>query len=303
MRPRVGVVGTGTWALKTHLPAAARSREIDLVAVLGRTGADQVAADFGIRGYHDVDAFLQDVDIAVMAVPPAAQVGLAVRAAEAGVHLLLEKPLAADVEGARAVELAVDRAGVVGAVFFTHLFLRARTTWLAARAIEGSWTDLTVQSFGAMLVDDGDPYAASIWRRSAGGLWDLAPHAVAQACSLFGPVAVVTGRKGDGDLMSCQLTHRDGGLTEMVTALDRPGAAGAFELRGSSGITVPPPVGDWGNAAREAAGNAISVIVRRMQYPGPIVASVALGRHVVEVLAGAEWSASTGRAVRLDGDR
>ncbi|HEU0205905.1 MAG TPA: Gfo/Idh/MocA family oxidoreductase [Pseudolysinimonas sp.] len=297
--PRVGVVGTGPWARNTHLPAAARSLHVDLVGVLGRTGTEQVASEFDIRGYQDLDAFLEDIDIAVMAVPPATQVSLAVRAAERGVHLLLEKPLAVDVAHARAVEAAVERSGVVGAVFFTHLFVPSRETWLADRAREGRWTGLTIQSFGGLLADGTDPYAASTWRRSSGGLWDLGPHAVAQACRLFGAVVAVTARRGSGDLMSARLTHRDGGSTDMMTALDRPGEIGGFALRGPDGVSVPPPIGDWGAVARDAAESALGMIVQRMRDRAPMAADVALGRHVVDVLAGVELAASSGSMVRL----
>ena len=53
------------------------------------------------------------------AVPPDVQAALAVRAAEAGRHLLLEKPVATTLADAERLAAAVDRAGVRSQVVLT----------------------------------------------------------------------------------------------------------------------------------------------------------------------------------------
>ena len=107
--------------------------------------AKAVGAGFDVPGYGDLDALLAEVDAVAIALPPDVQAPLAVRAAEAGKHLLLEKPIALDVATADRVVAAVRDAGVASVVFFTFRFQRATSTWLteAARTTlaggAGSW--------------------------------------------------------------------------------------------------------------------------------------------------------------------
>ena len=60
-----------------------------------------------------------------IALPPDVQVPVAVRAARAGRHLLLEKPLGLSASGADELLGAVTNAGVVSVVFFTSRFVTA----------------------------------------------------------------------------------------------------------------------------------------------------------------------------------
>ena len=95
---RFGLVGTGYWARETHAAGIAAARGATLAAVWGRdhAAAAAVAATYGSVVHDDFDAFLAEVDAVSFAVPPDVQPALALRAAAAGKHLLLEKPLALD---------------------------------------------------------------------------------------------------------------------------------------------------------------------------------------------------------------
>src|SRR3954469_11244632 len=121
---RFGLLGTGHWAAQTQAEALSAHPEAQLVGVWGRdpTKADAVAARFGAQGYPDLDQLLSEVDAVAVAVPPDVQADLAVRAARAGRHLLLDKPLALTVEAADRVVAAVEAAGVASVVFFTSRF-------------------------------------------------------------------------------------------------------------------------------------------------------------------------------------
>ena len=112
---RIGLVGTGYWATCTHAPALATTPGATLTAVWGRNAAaaSALAARFGAIPCDDFGEFLGHVDAVAFAVPPDVQAPLAIRAAEAGKHLLLEKPVALGVEDADAVVTAVDRKSVV----------------------------------------------------------------------------------------------------------------------------------------------------------------------------------------------
>src|SRR3954468_5644278 len=99
---RFGVLGTGFWAREIHAASLAEHPDAELVGVWGRdlSKAKALGAQFDVQGYDDLDALLDRVDAVSFSLPPDVQVPLAIRAAEAGKHLLLEKPIALSVEDA-----------------------------------------------------------------------------------------------------------------------------------------------------------------------------------------------------------
>src|SRR3954452_7405404 len=121
---RFGELGTGFWAEHVHAASLAEHPDAELVGVWGRdlAKAKAVGAQFDVPGSADLDALLADVDAVSFALPPDVQVPLAVRAAEAGKHLLLEKPIALTVEDADRLVAAVRDNGVASVVFFTFRF-------------------------------------------------------------------------------------------------------------------------------------------------------------------------------------
>src|SRR6185369_10319840 len=117
---RFGLLGTGYWAREVHAAALASHPGVDFVGVWGRDPAK--AAALGVRAYGDIDALLGDVDAVAIALPPDVQADLALRAARAGKHLLLDKPLALTVAAADAIVAEVDARGLASVIFFTSRF-------------------------------------------------------------------------------------------------------------------------------------------------------------------------------------
>ena len=135
---RFGLVGTGYWARSAHAPALAAAAAdpasgIEFSAVWGRDpgAAADLAARHGAAPHHDLDGFLASVDAVDFAVPPDVQAPIAIRAARAGKHLLLEKPIALTGPGADELACAVTQARVASVVFFTALFQPDVRAWLA----------------------------------------------------------------------------------------------------------------------------------------------------------------------------
>ena len=134
------------------------------------------------------------------------QAPLAVRAAEAGKHLLLEKPIALNVADADRLVAAVQAAGVASVVFFTFRFQAATSTWLAQAARTtlaggaGSW-------LGSLA---GSPFDSSPWRKEHGALWDLGPHALSLLVPALGPVVSVQAGAGLRDTVHLVLDARVG---------------------------------------------------------------------------------------------
>src|SRR6266508_360098 len=214
MALRFGLLGTGHWAQEAHGAALAAHDQAELTGVWGRnpSKAAAVAERFGVRAFHDLDALLEAVDAVAIAVPPDVQAELAVRAATAGRHLLLDKPLALSTDAARRVVEAVAANGVASLLFFTSRYHPEVAAWLDQVREAGDWHGAYAAWLGS-IYHPGSPYAESPWRRSKGALWDVGPHALALALPTLGPVERVTAGGGLGDTVHLVLGHggRDDG--------------------------------------------------------------------------------------------
>jgi len=111
---RYGVVGLGVMG-RNHARVIRELDGIELAAVV-----DPFAVDDDIAGaplLPGLDRLLEEhIDAAVVAVPTTAHEEVALRLAEAGVHVLVEKPIAADVTQGRRMTDAFRSRGLVGAV-------------------------------------------------------------------------------------------------------------------------------------------------------------------------------------------
>src|SRR5512147_1457884 len=138
---RIGLLGTGPWATAAYAPALAGHPGLEFTGVWGRRpeAAAALAQQYDVAAYDGVDALLADVDAVAVALPPSVQAELAVRAATAGRHLLLDKPLAVSVAEGRAVAAAVERAGVASVVFFTTRFQKEPEAWIEEQAAAAGW--------------------------------------------------------------------------------------------------------------------------------------------------------------------
>ncbi|MDN3266940.1 Gfo/Idh/MocA family oxidoreductase [Streptomyces sp. MA15] len=287
---RIGLLGTGPWARAAHAPALSGHPDLDFAGVWGRRpeAAGELATVYGVRAYEDVDALLADVDAVAVALPPAVQAELAVRAARAGRHLLLDKPLAPTVAQGRAVVEAVEAAGVASVVFFTTRFQPEPQAWIEEQGRVGGWFTGRAQWLGAVFTSGDDPFAASPWRREKGALWDVGPHALSVLLPVLGePRRVTAAAYGPGDTVHLVLDHAGGASSSTTLSLTAPpAAAGAMvELRGESGVTVLPETGQDAVPALRRAADAL-IAAAGSGTPHPCDAEFAF--TVTRVLATAE---------------
>lgn len=113
-RITVGVAGVG-YLGRFHALIYSRHPDVDLVGVVDSNPetAAKVAAEAGCEAFTDPAELLGKVDAVSIVVPTTAHLDVARLFLDAGVHVLLEKPIATTVaEGAEIVALA-DKAGVV----------------------------------------------------------------------------------------------------------------------------------------------------------------------------------------------
>jgi predicted dehydrogenase len=115
---RVGVLGCGPIAQAAHFESCTKARNAELYAICDVADdlRDRMAATHApTRSYADYDAMLADPELeaVVIATSDAFHVPAALRALQAGKHVLCEKPLATGIEEAESLRAVVKASGKV----------------------------------------------------------------------------------------------------------------------------------------------------------------------------------------------
>ena len=118
---RVGLVGCGDIS-PMHLDAITGNADAVLVAVADRDAdtASAAAARYGVRAYQGLTEMLsrEQPDVVHVCTPHHLHAPMAVEALQAGVHVLLEKPVATTVADAERIAVAADNGpGMLGVCF------------------------------------------------------------------------------------------------------------------------------------------------------------------------------------------
>ncbi len=110
---RAGVVGVG-YLGKFHARIYSDMPDVDLVGVVDSNAAvaQAIGGQYGAASYTDYRDLLDKVDVVSIVVPTSLHREVTLPFIEAGVHVLLEKPVASTLEDAQAIVDAADRRGV-----------------------------------------------------------------------------------------------------------------------------------------------------------------------------------------------
>jgi predicted dehydrogenase len=286
---RFGLVGTGPWAAMAHGPGLLAAEGVELVGVWGRRPepTHDLATRLGVSAYDELEALLADVDAVAFAVPPEVQAELALVAARAGKHLLLDKPVAMTSAAAHALGDTASSAGVASVVFFTDRFDDTSRAWFEEIRATGGWRGAWLRSFTSLQEPD-NPFGSSPWRRESGALWDIGPHALSTLTAALGPASSLTAVGGDGDLVTLVVRHDSGATSTASLTLFAPPAAAGFEAAawGDLGVSHMPVHRDrsvadvLAVAARELVESASSGTAHEVD--------VSFGARIVELLADAQ---------------
>jgi UDP-N-acetylglucosamine 3-dehydrogenase len=170
---KVAVIGVGSMG-RNHARVYSELEEADLIAVSDVDGkqAQAVAEKFGARTYTDYCTLLEEEkpEAVSIAVPTAMHEEVGMAALEAGVHVLMEKPIAATVDEAQrliAKAQSVGRQLMVGHIVRFNPAIQALKQKLAAGEL-GRIFQIFCRRAG--------PFPARI--RDVGVVVDLAPHDV-----------------------------------------------------------------------------------------------------------------------------
>ena len=187
---RWGVLSTAKIAREKVIPAIARSELANVVAIASRSEgpARDVAQQLGIdRAYGTYEDLLADPEIEAIYIPlPNHLHGRwAKAAAEAGKHVLCEKPLAMSSAEAREMIAVCERAGTKLMEAFMY---RLHPLWVKVRGLvrEGAVGDvLAIQGFFSYRNLDPDNIRNSV-ETGGGALFDIGCYPVNVSRMLFG---------------------------------------------------------------------------------------------------------------------
>lgn len=187
---RWGVMGVAGIAVKKVIPAMRQAVHAEVVAIASRDlGKAQAAAEsLGIsKAYGSYEELLADPDIDAIynPLPNHLHVPWSIKAAEAGKHVLCEKPIGLNVNEARKLMAARDRAGVkIGEAFMivTH------PQWIRVLELvhSGAIGELLVVQvmFSYTNVNPGN--IRNMAGIGGGGLMDIGCYGIKAARMLFG---------------------------------------------------------------------------------------------------------------------
>ncbi len=249
-----GIVGLGMIA-EFHARAIEGTGKGRLVACCSRSQdrAEAFASRWGGRGYSSIQEFLRhpDLEVVTICTPSGAHLEPALAAAEAGKHLVVEKPLEITLERCDRLIEACARKGVTLAGIFPSRFLDLSP--VLKRAITGGrFGRITMGSVYAKYYRTQEYYDGSDWKGTwrydgGGALMNQGIHAIDYLQWLMGPVESilamtgVTGHTGIEveDTACAVLRYRSGafGVIEGTTAA-YPGFQQRIELCGTEGSAV-----------------------------------------------------------------
>lgn len=248
---KVGVVGCGRIS-KNHFNSILQHMDnLELIAVCDiNTEALNIAINqYGVRGYNDLRNMLsaEELDLLVLCTPSGLHPSQAILAAEHGVHVVSEKPMATRYDDGLDMVKACDRAGV--RLFVVKQNRRNSTLQLLKRAIDEN-------RFGAIKLvhinvfwtrpqeyyDNGGGWRGT-WEFDGGAFMNQASHYVDLIEWLVGPVEHVqammsTTRNIEAeDTGVMNIRWRNGALGSMaVTMLTFPkNLEGSITILGESG--------------------------------------------------------------------
>src|SRR5437879_3445936 len=206
-----GVLGVAAIAVKKVIPAMQKGEWCEITAIASRDArkAEDAAAKLGIpKAYGSYEALLADPEIETVynPLPNHLHVPWSIKAAEAGKHVLCEKPLSLTVAEAKTLLDARDRCGVkIGEAFMVKTHPQwLRTRELIRKGVVGELRAI-VGVFSYFNRDPENVRSKLEW--GGGGLLDIGCYPITTSRFIFGeePVSVLGLIERDPDFKTDRL--------------------------------------------------------------------------------------------------
>jgi predicted dehydrogenase len=251
---RTALVGCGKVG-HIHATALRGIHEAELVAVCDAQAdrADTFAARYGGRPFTDAATMLHAArpEAVLIATPHPLHAAAAVAAADAGAHVLVEKPLAASLADCDAMIAAARRAevqlGVISQRRFYEPVLRMKAAIDAGKIGRPALGVFIMYSWREPAYYQSDPWRGH-WASEGGGvLVNQSPHQLDLLQWLMGPIEEISGCWANvnhpaievDDTATAIVRFRGGGLGSIVTSVaQRPGIYTKVHIHGTSGASV-----------------------------------------------------------------
>jgi predicted dehydrogenase len=251
---RVALVGCGKVA-QVHVAAIRSLPDVELVAACDALPdrANAFAAQHEIRPFVDVATMIREAkpQAAIVGTPHPMHAEPAILAAEAGVHVLVEKPLAASLADCDAMLAAARKSGVIISVISQRRFCPAVRRM--KEAIDAG--KIGTPALGVFIGynwRDAAYYRSDSWRgrwdtEGGGVLVNQSPHQLDILLWLMGPAADVSGYWANvnhptvevDDTAVAAIRFKNGGLGSIATSVSqKPGIFTKVHVHGSNGASV-----------------------------------------------------------------
>ncbi|SEM79754.1 Predicted dehydrogenase [Stigmatella aurantiaca] len=258
---RYGVVGGGSISQMAFMPGVGQTRNSQMTALV--TGdpvkADKLAKLYGLKSYHydDYARLLSsgEVDAVYVATPNFNHTPYVVSALKAGIHVLLEKPMAASEQDCWAMRSAAKESGAKLMIAY-RLHFEPGTVELIERVRAGHFGRVHAFSsvFSQVVKQSNHRAKSGYW---AGPVPDMGPYPINAARNLFGtePIEVrATGFRTPGrslnfdDVVSVVLRFPEDRMAQFV--VDYSGSTvNRYELIGDKGTVEASPAYMYGPEA------------------------------------------------------
>lgn len=249
---RIGIIGCGKVG-SIHAAALQGIPEARFVAACDANAerAAAFAARYGAKPFTDLPAMLKEVDAVLVGTPHPLHAGPAVLAAKAGVHVLVEKPMAATLADCDAMLAAAKASGVsIGVISQRRFFApvqRMKAAIDAGKIGTPSLGLFLMYSWREPSYYHSDPWRGK-WDTEGGGvLVNQSPHQLDILLWLLGPAAEVSGYWANvnhpnvevDDTAVASIRFRNGGLGSIISSVSqKPGIFTKVHVHGSNGASI-----------------------------------------------------------------
>jgi predicted dehydrogenase len=195
LKLKTAIIGTGKVA-DIHASALVNIKESEFTAVYSRTfsRAEAFAGRYGVKAYPDLDKMIQNAGIqaAVIGTPHPAHAAPAIKLMKAGIHLIIEKPLASSLEDCDTMINAAQDFGVKLAMISQRRLYepvkRVKKAIMDGKIGEPAIGTVTMLGWRDKNYYDSDSWRGT-WNLEGGGvLVNQAPHQLDVLQWFMGPV-------------------------------------------------------------------------------------------------------------------
>lgn len=317
----IGIVGCGMIA-NFHARAITDAAGAHLVGCTARRedAAQEFSREHGCQAYPSLQAMLADesIDVVSVCTPSGAHLDPAVAAAEAGKHVVVEKPLEITTERCDQIIQACDKAGVRLAVTFQSRFHRSSELMKAA-VDAGRFGTITMGDAYVKWYRSQEYYDSGAWRGTwaldgGGALMNQAIHSVDLLLWLMGPVTEISAMTATmtherievEDVAIANLRFASGALGVIeATTTAYPGSLKRIEISGSHGTAIleEEDIKEWQFAESTTEDESIrQSMAGKTETGGGAADPASIGHHGHRMLFEEVVDAiRQGRPSRLDG--